>query len=105
MEVGDNVTLNVPEFDRGPSDNRNLLVVILQREDNLYKVGCKEGRINTRYTAADMDPIKEKLFTISEVPDVEMALRTKYTGGQGYVKCACKLSCKNNRCSCTKNNS
>ena len=105
MEVGKNVTLKVPEFDRGPSDNRNLLVVILQREDNLYQVGCKEGHINTRYTAADMDPIKEKLLTIAEVPDVEMALRTavtKYTGGQGYVKCACKLSCKNNRCSCSK---
>ena len=105
LEVGDNATLKVPEFDRGPSDSRNLLVVVLQRDEDLYQVGCREGRITTRYTAADMDPVKEKLLTPDEVPDVEMALRTavtRYTGGQGYVKCACKTNCTTSRCSCTK---
>ena len=55
--------------------------------------------------AADMDPVKEKLLTPDEVPDVEMALRTavtRYTGGQGYVKCSCKTNCTTSRCSCTK---
>ncbi|KAK4312428.1 hypothetical protein Pmani_016151 [Petrolisthes manimaculis] len=105
LEVGDNATLKVPEFDHGPSDSRNLLVVVLQRDEDLYQVGCREGRITTWYTAADMDPVKEKLLTPDEVPDVEMALRTavtRYTGGQGYVKCACKTNCTTSRCSCTK---
>ena len=105
LEVGDNATLKVPEFDRGPSDSRNLLVVVLQRDEDLYQVGCREGRITTWYTAADMDPVKEKLLTPDDVPDVEMALRTavtRYTGGQGYVKCACKTNCTTSGCSCTK---
>ncbi|XP_068229732.1 KRAB-A domain-containing protein 2-like [Palaemon carinicauda] len=104
LQVGDNATLKVPEFDRGPSDSRNLLVVVLQRDEDLYQVGCREGRITTRYTAADMDLVKEKLLTPDEVPDVEMALRTavtRYKGGQGYMKCACKTNCTTSRCSCT----
>ena len=63
LEVGDNATLRVPEIDRGPSDSRNLLVVILHKDEELYQVGCKEGRINTRYTAADLDPVRQKLLT------------------------------------------
>ncbi|KAK4315560.1 hypothetical protein Pmani_013251 [Petrolisthes manimaculis] len=105
LEVGDNATLKVPEFNRVPSDSRNLLVVVLQRDEDLYQVGCREGRITTRYTAAVMDPVKEKPLTPDEVPDVEMALRTavtRYTGGQGYVKCSCKPNCTTSRCSCTK---
>ncbi|XP_068235556.1 uncharacterized protein [Palaemon carinicauda] len=104
LQEGDNATLKVPEFDRGPSDSRNLLVVVLQRDEDLYEVGCREGRITTRSTAADMDPVKEKFLTPDEVPDVEMALRTavtRYTGGQGYVKCDCKTNCTTSRCSCT----
>ena len=31
FECGDNATLKVPEFDRGPTDPRNLLVVVLSR--------------------------------------------------------------------------
>ena len=105
LEVGDNATLKVPEFDRGPSDTRNLLVVVLQRYEDLYQVGCREGRRTTRYTATEMDPFKEKLLTPDEVPNVEMDLRTtvtRCTGGQGYVKCTCKTNCTTSRCSCTK---
>ena len=91
------------EFDRGPCDHRNILVVILSKHDAFYRIGCKEGRINTRYTASDLAPLKEKFLSVADVPDVEMSLRTavaKYSGGQGYVKCGCKTSCKLNRCSC-----
>ena len=105
LEVGDNATLRVPEFDRGPRDGRNVLVVILEKENDFYVVGCREGRLTTRYTAADLEPVKEKLLAAADVPNVAMALGTavtKYTGGQGYVKCACEKSCQSNRCTCAK---
>ena len=105
FERGDNATLKVPEFDRGPSDPRNLLVVIMDREDELYTVGCQQGTLRTKYTAADLEVVSEKLLTIDEVPELTLPLSTaisKGTGGQGYTKCACKKSCATNRCSCTK---
>ena len=105
LQLGDNATLKVPEFDSWPCDSRNFLVVVMQRDNDLYQEGCREGRITTWYTAADLDPVKEKLLTPDEIPNVEFALRTavtRYTGGQGYVKCSCKTTCKTSRCSCTK---
>ena len=86
--MGDNATLKVPEFDRGPSDARNLLVVVMSKSKDLYKVGCKEGSLRARYTTADLDPINKNLLSVTDVPDVELPLRTaitKYTGGQGYA--------------------
>ena len=88
FQVGDNATLKVPEFDRGPSDARNLLVVVMSKSKDLYKVGCKEGSLRARYTTADLDPINKNLLSVTDVPNVELPLRTaitKYTGGQGYA--------------------
>ena len=68
-ERGDNATLKVPEFDRGPSDPKNLLVVDLSRNDDLYTCGCKEGILSTKFTAADLDSVPDNLLDINEVPE------------------------------------
>ena len=53
--VGQCATLTVPDVDRGPSDPKNLLVVVLKVEkDGLYTVGCREGVLGSKYTAADL---------------------------------------------------
>ena len=107
-KVGKNATIQIPEFDRGPSDPKNLLVVILSAENNLYEVGCKQAKISTKFTAADLDLLSEKLIYPGDVPnDVSLTLRSvvgKRSGGQGYIKCNCKSDCITNRCGCTKNN-
>ena len=105
LHIGQNATLRVPEFDRGPSDPRNLLVVILGKINDFYEVGCREGRLINKYTRADLDLVSETLLSPQEVSDAKLTLRTavsKVTGGQGYAKCACKKSCDTSRCSCKK---
>ena len=36
FKMGDNATIRVPDVDRGPSDPRNLLVVILSASEGIY---------------------------------------------------------------------
>ena len=108
MSVGQNATLKVPDVDRGPCDPRNLLVVIMHVENDMYQVGCREGTLKTKYSAADLDSAKQNLLKVEDVPAIELALRTavsKTTGGQGYLKCSCKSNCKTLRCSCKKRGS
>ena len=96
MSVGQNDTLRVPEVDyRGPCDPRNLLVVIMHVENEMYKVSCREGTLAEKYSTADLDSIRENLIKIDDVPEIELALRrvvSKNTGGQGYLKCSCKTN-------------
>ena len=91
LKVGQCATLRVPDVDRGPTDPKNLLVVILKgEEDGLYTVGCREGVLGSKYTAADLSPIDQVLIKANDVPDIRLTLRTataKATGGQGFVKC------------------
>ena len=105
-KVGDNCTIRIPEFDRGPSDPKNLLVVVLGIENNLYEVGCRQGKLSTKFTAADLDAVPEKLIYEKDVAaDCILSVRsavTKATGGQGYLKCNCTSKCQTLRCSCLK---
>ena len=98
-------TVRVPDVDRGPCDPKNLLVVVLRQEDWLYTVGCREGVVISKFTAADLSPIYQILINADNVPDICLSLRTataKAIGGQGYVKCQCKTQCLSGRCSCLK---
>ena len=106
LEVGQCATLRVPDVDRGPTDPKNLLVVVMKgEEDGLYTVGCREGVLGSKYTAADLSPIDQVLIKADDVPDIRLTLRTataKATGGQGFVKCQCRTQCSSGRCSCRK---
>ena len=107
FDVGQNATLKVPEFDRGPCDPRNLLVVVMEANEDMYKLGCREGKLAQRYSTADLDFVEQPLLKICDVPNMEIALRTavgKTSGGQGYIKCSCKGNCSTHRCSCNKQN-
>ena len=66
--VGQNATLKIPEIYQGPRDPRNLLVVIINIEIELYQVGCKEGYFPSKYSAADLDPVSENLLKVENIP-------------------------------------
>ncbi|KRX14635.1 KRAB-A domain-containing protein 2 [Trichinella nelsoni] len=105
LQIGQNCTLRVPDVDRGPADPKNFLAVVMAECEGLYTVGCREGKLASKFTAADLQVISENLLSIDEVPDTEIPLRTavtKATGGQGYVKCMCLSGCSSGRCSCSR---
>ena len=71
----------------------------------MYEVGCREGKLNAKFTAANLNHVTEALLGIESVPETVVSLRTvvtRATGGQGYTKCSCKSKCETGRCSCFK---
>ncbi|KAK3922746.1 SCAN domain-containing protein 3 [Frankliniella fusca] len=105
--VGDTVIIPVPDVDRGRGDPRNVICVVVEvTEDNLYRLGNKQGRLNTLLARSMFTVRKEKFISVEDVPDTYMALRSMATaqslsGGQGYVRCACKTGCKpSSKCKC-----
>jgi hypothetical protein len=50
VDVGGNVILSIPDVDRAKADLRNLMGVVLERnEDGLYRIGTKERSVNKLY--------------------------------------------------------
>ncbi|CAF2198458.1 unnamed protein product [Rotaria magnacalcarata] len=50
LNVGDNVLIPVPDVDRGPTDARNVLAVVMEIKDDKYKLGVEQGIINGYYS-------------------------------------------------------
>ncbi|KAK6195883.1 hypothetical protein SNE40_001219 [Patella caerulea] len=109
---GDNVTIPIPLVDRGKGDPRNIMGVIVDRNENdLYRVAVKAGILKGHYSRTQFDLCTNKLFNIEDMSrDVEVGLRQAVQsesrcGGQGYAKCNCAASgkqCQTNRCKCFK---
>ncbi|KRX37350.1 hypothetical protein T05_2406 [Trichinella murrelli] len=74
LKIGQNCTVRVPDVDRGPADPKNFLVVVMAECEGLYTVGCREGKLASKFTAADLQVISENLLSIDEVPDTEIPL-------------------------------
>ena len=49
VKVGDKVLLRVPDVDRGPLDPNNVICLILEEKNTLFKLGCKVGVLDKWY--------------------------------------------------------
>ncbi|CAF1128400.1 unnamed protein product [Adineta ricciae] len=50
LDVGDNVLVPLPDIDRGPTDARNVLAVIMEIKNDKFKLGAEHGLINGYYS-------------------------------------------------------
>ena len=110
-DIGDNVTVPIPLVDRGRGDPRNIMGVIIDRDNNdMYRIAVRAGVLKGKYSRNQFDLCAHKLLTDSDVnQNEEVALRTAVQleskcGGQGFLKCNCGGTdrCKSNRCKCFK---
>lgn len=105
-QIGDSVRIQVPDVDRGRTDSRNVLAVVVGIEDSdFYKLANKNGTLKQLYTRNQFVICKEKLLSINEISAQEISLReaaaaNSRSGGQGYTRCHCKRKCSTNKCSC-----
>ncbi|XP_060836281.1 KRAB-A domain-containing protein 2-like [Rhopalosiphum padi] len=94
-QVGDTVRVRVPDIDRGRMDYQNILAVVMDVDNDFYKLGTKYGIISQLYTRNQFAVCKEKLISLNDVlSDKTMFLRQVSTaasksGGQDYVRCNC----------------
>ena len=77
FDVGENIILPVPEFDkRSPFDYRNLGCVILKRtEDCLYRIENSSERLADLYTCNQFSISMSQFLTPADVPDKNVTLR------------------------------
>uniref|UniRef100_A0A914P7D4 Uncharacterized protein n=1 Tax=Panagrolaimus davidi TaxID=227884 RepID=A0A914P7D4_9BILA len=92
LEVGQNVTL------------------ILDKQDDFYKVGTKHGRFDQLFARNQLEPVSENFMDVSEVPDIvaksvrTVAADNPISGGQGHIHCNCKGRCQDKKCKCRREN-
>ncbi|KAL4136182.1 hypothetical protein QTP88_007746 [Uroleucon formosanum] len=107
LEVNDCVVIMaVPKVDRGPTDPPNIICLVVEKKNKLYKLGTKHGMIKGWY--GDCLKKCETFLTSDEIVlDKEQTVRetvTVITGGQGFSSCSCKSKspCQTSRCTCFK---
>ena len=90
-------------------DNCNILCIIIEKRDVLFKLGCEVGVLDSMFAFNSIE--KTNLvysFTEKDIPDrvlsVREAIRMLSVGhGQGVLKCNCRTGkCLSGRCSCAK---
>ena len=106
-KIGDSVKVWIPDMDKGRVDSRNIIAVILDVIDDNYKLGTKEGQLAQLYTRNQFVICEEKFLSETDVPNIEISLRTcatyaSLTGGKGYIQYICKGRCNTNKCSCKR---
>ena len=110
-EAGDNVAIPIPMVDRGRGDPRNILGIIVDRDEHdMYEISLKAGILTTRYSRNQFDLCPQRLLNDSDVNTectitLRQALKSSASGGQGFFHCDCsngKKQCQTNRCKCYK---
>ncbi|KAK5648226.1 hypothetical protein RI129_003118 [Pyrocoelia pectoralis] len=89
LNLGENVRVIVPKIDRGPLDPKNIIGVVMNIENGVYKVGTKYGIIKRWLSRNELAPIE-----INEIQNNQnfMAKGLK----------ASKKQCAGNKCYCFK---
>ena len=104
---GDNVVIQIPLVDRGRGDPRNIMGVILDRNENdMYRIAVRTGILKGSYSRNQFDLCPHPLYSVNDFStDKEIGLRQAVQqgskcGGQGFSKCNCTQSGK--QCKCFK---
>lgn len=109
--IGDNVAVPIPLVDRGRGDPRNIIGIIVNRDEHdMYRIAVKAGILSTKYSRNQFDLCPQRLLAESDVNTqstitLRQALKSSASGGQGFFHCDCSKSnkqCRTNRCKCFK---
>lgn len=109
VEVGTNVTVPVSYLDRGPTDSRNIVAVVMSEKEGFYQLGTEHAVLPRLYSRNQFEPCKEKFFGIDKVPKYkELGVRKQVAAvsgnSQGFIRCGCKKKCEEgSRCKCRQN--
>ena len=64
-DEGDNVAVPVPMVDRGRGDPRNILGVIINRDENdLFTIAVKQGLLKNKFTRNEFTICQQRLQTV-----------------------------------------
>ena len=103
-KVGETVKVRVPDVCHGRCYSRNIFGVITEADitKDLYRIGTKDGILNSCYARNQFSTCTEGTINIADVPSANISLRecvgkASLFGGQG-CRCNCKTLCRSNLC-------
>ncbi|KAK7605121.1 hypothetical protein V9T40_006979 [Parthenolecanium corni] len=93
------------------TDARSILTWVIEKtEDGFYKLGTREGIINSLYACFQFALSHKQFVQLDEVPITSATIllqsvaSSQATGnGQGFVRCHCMQKSLNKHCLCVKN--
>ncbi|KAK9679289.1 hypothetical protein QE152_g40145 [Popillia japonica] len=75
-QIGDTVRIQVPDVDRGRTDPRNVLAIVVGIQNSDFnKLANKNGTLKELFTGNQFEIFKEKLISIDEISAQEISLR------------------------------
>ena len=79
--IGDNVRVQVPEVDRSKCSSRNIIGVVMEidEEKSLYKIGTSQGVLNSMYSRREFEICKERFVSVNDVPSGSTSVRACHT--------------------------
>ncbi|KAL4713359.1 hypothetical protein ACJJTC_016827 [Scirpophaga incertulas] len=110
IDIGTTVLVEVPKVDRGPLDSKNIAGKILEKRNELFRVGTPFGIISD-WIPRNAVLSSPNTIISGDIPQITLPLRTiaakcSSFGGQGIKQCNCKdfknKQCVSNRCNCKK---
>lgn len=108
MNIGDNVTIPVPDVDRSKLDHRNVMALIIEKNNGFYKLANQHGTFKSMFARNQINLCNNVFINPEDVSSKEINLReavaAESSSGllQGYFHCNCTQKCNSNRCKCLK---
>ena len=121
VSPGTNVRVPIDSVDRGKTDPRNFIAVVLENKDGRYKLGVPTGKqyiyekilnsfigmLPQHFPRTSFVPTGTNNLSISDIPSCSTTVRSasravSVHGGQGFKSCGCMKGCGNS-CGCRKN--
>ena len=105
--IGDCISLPTEAVNRGPTGPKNIICRIVDYNEvrGLYEIACGAGVIERLVVRNNFEKISADFSdTIKIRTDIKVGIREAIRvlsigGGQGMLKCECKLQCQK-RCKC-----
>ena len=97
----------MPDIDRGPTDARNVLTVVMEIKHDKYILGTEQDVLHGYYSFHQLSKapgtptlLIEKVTEGGTKSLREIVKLQSITGGQGLLKCSCKGACATNKRKC-----
>ncbi|PZC74010.1 hypothetical protein B5X24_HaOG208441 [Helicoverpa armigera] len=65
--VGDTVRVQIPDFDRGRGEFRNVLMVVIEKADDLYRLGNERSTTEEMFSRNQFSVCHDKLIDIENI--------------------------------------
>lgn len=105
VDVGTNVSLRIPEVDRGRGSARCMLAVVVGVKDGLYELGTKNGLLDHLYSRNEFIVAENNFISLQDVDMLQKLSLRKMAmlasgSKQGFIHCSCKRYCIDKKCHC-----